>query len=255
MISINLSGKCGLVTGGTRGIGRRISLTLASAGAQVAAFYRGDNNQAEATLREIGSANTHGQHQVYQADITNRDVVNDTVVRVGERFGGLDFLVLNAASGAGGSMVDMDADGWMKPFEVNVHGAFNVVKAAAPYLNDGASIVFISSGAGHDPMSGLSSYGASKAAVNHMAAVLAQELGPQKHIRVNVVSPGHTYKGDDDPNFNPEVWSQSQREIASTTALRRLGTSVDVANTVLFFCSDLSSFVTGQFLRVNGGRL
>src|SRR5437879_5069337 len=82
-------------------------------------------------------------------------------------------------AGMGGPMTGMKAEDWKRPFEVNVHGAFYVVRAAAPLLRRGGSIVFLSSGAGHDPIEGLSAYGASKAAVNHLATVLAQELGPQ----------------------------------------------------------------------------
>ncbi len=255
MIGIDLNGKTALVTGGTRGIGRRISLTLAAAGARVAALYHSNDEHARTTIREIETANPNVQPLALKTDIADAHLVHESIREVASKFGGLDILVLNAAEGAGGPLVSMEAAAWKRPFEVNVHGAFNVVKASAPVLNENASIVFISSGAGHDPMSGLSSYGASKAAVNHMAAVLAQELGPEKHARVNIVSPGHTFKEDGDPNLDHESWTERQREIACTTALRRLGTSYDVANVVLFFCSDLSSFVTGQYLRVNGGRL
>jgi NAD(P)-dependent dehydrogenase (short-subunit alcohol dehydrogenase family) len=110
--------------------------------------------------------------------------------------------------------------------------------------------VFISSGAGHDPLAGLSAYGASKAAINQVAAILAQEWGPNG-IRVNVVSPGHTSKVD----IDYDNLTDSQKDTVTGTALRRIGTSQDVANTVLFFASDLSSFVTGQWVRVNGGRV
>ena len=118
----------------------------------------------------------------------------------------------------------------------------------------GGSVVLISSGAGHDPIEGLAAYGASKAAINQMATVLAQEIGP-KGVRVNVVSPGNTDTGEEDPNAHPDRLSQGQQEIVRTTALRRLGTAQDVANVVLFFVSDLSGFVTGQWVRVNGGRI
>src|SRR5205085_6897086 len=135
-------------------------------------------------------------------------------------------------------------------FEVNVHGHIYVARAAYPSMRVGGSVVFISSGAGHDPIAGLGAYGTSKAAVNHLATVMAQEWGP-KGIRVNVVSPGHTaMKPVDYANL-----SDKQQETIDGTALRRLGTPDDVANAVLLFASDLSGFVTGQFLRVNGGRV
>ena len=95
-------------------------------------------------------------------------------------------------------------------------------------------------------------YGASKAAVNHLSTVLAQELGPQG-IRVNTVSPGHTYSGDTDINADPSLFTDGQKNIADTTALRRLGTAQDVADAVSFLASEKSGYITGQCLAVAGG--
>ena len=252
-MQIDLTGRNALITGGTRGIGRAISRTLAGAGARVGAIYRSDRATADETLE--GLRGFPGDHFAVQADIAVEAAATEAVREAGARFGGaIDFLVLDAAAGAGGPMVDMTTADWMRPFDVNVHGAFYVVRTAAPLLRAGGSIVFLSSGAGHDPMEGLSAYGASKAAVNHLSTVLAQELGP-RGIRVNVVSPGHTDRSGTDPNIDPAAYSPGQKQIAESTALRRLGTAQDVANAVLFFTSDLSGFVTGQWLRVNGGRV
>ncbi len=255
-MQIDLGGKSVLITGGTRGIGRAISLTLARAGARIGAIYRSNAQAAARTLDDLNALPlSGGEHFALQADIADEMQAVQAVQEAISRFGGgLDVLVLDAAAGAGGSLVSMATQDWKRPFEVNVHGAFYVVRAAAPALRHDASLIFLSSGAGHDPLAGLSAYGASKAAVNQMAAVLAQELGPQG-VRVNVVSPGHTYTGDDDPNAKPEIRTPAQQQIVETTALRRLGTAQDVANVVLFFASDLSGFVTGQWIRVNGGRL
>jgi 3-oxoacyl-[acyl-carrier protein] reductase len=255
MQTINLSGKNVLITGGTRGIGRTISKTLAQAGARIGAIYRSDSETAARTLAELNALPNHLAHFTVQADITDEAEAAEAVRLAGERFeGALDFLILDAAAGAGGLISDMTTENWKRPFEVNVHGAFYMVRAAIPLLRRGGGILFLSSGAGHDPMAGLSAYGASKAAVNHLSTVLAQELGPQG-IRVNTVSPGHTFSGDTDPNADPSQYTEHQKNIADTTALRRLGTAQDVANVVLFFVSDLSGFVTGNWIRVNGGRL
>ena len=255
-MQIDLTGKNALITGGTRGIGRAISLTLAQSGARVGAIYRSNDTQAAQTLQDLNSLPAAPAHFVLQADIADEASATTAVQSAAERFPiGIDLLILDAAAGAGGPLVDMKTDDWLRPFDVNVHGAFYVVRAAAPHLRHGASIVFLSSGAGHDYLEGLSAYGASKAALNHLSGVLAQELGP-RGVRVNVVSPGHTYKDDDaDPNADPAAYTDHQRRIADTTALRRIGTAQDVANAVLFFASDLSGFVTGQWLRVNGGRI
>jgi 3-oxoacyl-[acyl-carrier protein] reductase len=255
MIPIDLNGKNALITGGTRGIGRAISLTLARAGARIGAIYRGDRQTADRTLEELNALPGCGEHFILQADIADEaQATSATLQAVGNFEGALDILVLDAAAGAGGPLIGMKTEDWKRPFDVNVHGAFYVVRAAASSLRRGASVIFISSGAGHDPMAGLSSYGASKAAVNHMSGVLAQELGPQG-VRVNTVSPGHTLKDVVEPNVEQAPVSDGQREIIATTALRRMGTAGDVANVVLFFASDLSGFATGQWVRVNGGRL
>ncbi len=252
---IQLNGKRALITGGTRGIGRSISRTLSKAGVQVGSFYQFNDHQADETVAELKRLNPAADAFAIKADISSEaDVkrgVDTSLIRLG---GSPDILILNAAAGASGELTAMSASDWRAPFDVNVHGAFLMVQAVAPYMPKGGSIVFVSSGAGHDPMEGLSAYGASKAAANHMAFVLAQELGP-KGIRVNVVSPGHTYKGEDNPNESPSSYTEQQEMIAQTTALRRIGTAQDVANVVLFFCSDLSAFVTGQWIRVNGGRI
>lgn len=254
-MNIDLTGKNAMITGGTRGIGKAISLTLAQAGARVGAIYRSDANTAEQTLAELRGLPDAAEHFTVQGDISDDQQATNVVQTCLQKFeNALDILVLDAAAGAGGPLVGMTTADWKKPFDVNVHGAFYIVRGVANALRPGGSIVFLSSGAGHDYLEGLAAYGASKAAVNHLAGILAQELGP-KGIRVNVVSPGHTHKDGTDPNANPAAYTESQRGIVETTALRRLGTAQDVANVVLFFAGDLSGFVTGQWLRVNGGRI
>jgi NAD(P)-dependent dehydrogenase (short-subunit alcohol dehydrogenase family) len=250
---MDLTGKCALVTGGTRGIGRVISLTLARAGARVAAIYRSDEATARSTLAELSAISTG--HAIFQADLADADAVGRAAQQILSDFGGrLDTLVLDAAAGGGGALEESRPEDWRRAFDVNVFGACTLIRAVLPALQPGASIIFLSSGAGHDPLPGMAPYAVSKAAVNQLSAILSQELGP-RGIRVNTVSPGHTDKSGLDPNAHPESFTPRQREVAESTALRRLGTAQDVANVVLFFASDLSSFVTGQWLRVNGGRV
>jgi 3-oxoacyl-[acyl-carrier protein] reductase len=114
-------------------------------------------------------------------------------------------------------------------------------------LPPGSSVVFISSGRGHGATAGYAAYGTAKAALNHFAAMLAQDVGP-RGIRVNVVSPGAIQSGHV-PGPTEEEW----RETVRRTQLGRRGIPEDVAGVVLFFASDLSAFVTGQCIQVNGG--
>jgi len=159
MIPIDLTGKRAIVTGGTRGIGRVISRTLAAAGTGVCAIYRSDESAAARTLSELDASG--GKHLAIQADIAEENqavsAARDGIAHSG---GSIDYLILDAAAVAGGPMVTMTTADWKRPFEVNVHGAFYMVRECAPHIRAGGSIVFISSGAGHDPLENLSSYGA-----------------------------------------------------------------------------------------------
>jgi len=249
-ITINLGGKNALITGGTRGIGRTISVRLAEAGARVGMLYRSNSAAAEETLRILASV-APKDHFAIQTDIADREQTHAAIKEIIDRTEGkLDILVLNAASGGAGRVAEISPEDWERAFDVNVHGHQHILRSAFPAMQGGGAVVFISSGAGHDPIAGLGAYGASKAAVNHMAAVLAQEWGPHG-IRVNVVSPGHTA-------MNPVDYhnlTEKQKGILEETALRRIGTPDDVANAVLLLVSDLAGFVTGQAVRVNGGRI
>ncbi len=122
MQTINLAGKNVLITGGTRGIGRTISRTLAQAGARIGAIYRSDSETAARTLAELNSLPNHLAHFTLQADITEEAAATEAVRLAGERFeGALDFLILDAAAGAGGPLSGMTTENWKRPFEVNVH--------------------------------------------------------------------------------------------------------------------------------------
>ncbi len=186
-----------------------------------------------------------------KGDLANEDSARGAVGEAVEKLGGaVDYLVLNAGIGVFGPLAENSMEQWRGPFETNLFGHVAFLQEAKPAIRFGGSVVVISSGSAHDPLEGLSAYGASKAALNQMAMVLAQEWGPSG-IRVNVVSPGSTAKEPvDQANLNDK-----QKQLAAQIALRRIGTADDVADVVLFFVSDLSSFVTGQWVRVNGGRV
>jgi 3-oxoacyl-[acyl-carrier protein] reductase len=250
-ISIDLTGKRAFITGGTRGIGLAIATKLAQSGADVALGFRGDVRAAEAGVASIREAAPMVFVYAIQGDLSvdesARSLAHSAVGALG---GDMDILVLNAAVGGGGELASAPIQSWRAPFETNVFGHVAVLQELAGKIKPGGSVVFISSGAGHDPLAGLSAYGASKAAVNHLAGILAQEWGP-RGIRVNVVSPGQTAK----QSVDYDHLSDGQRQTIAETALRRIGTPEDVAGAVLFLASDLSSFVTGQWIRVNGGRV
>ena len=250
MIPIDLIGKSALVTGGTRGIGRAISRRLAEAGANTAAVWRGDADTAQVSLAERERFGL-GTHRNYQADVGDEKQVEALVGQVRQDYAnGLDVLVLNAGIGLGGKVTETDPAQWRRMLDVNLGSAFLLTRGLVPILRPGGSSGAIGSGSGHDPIPGLAFYGASKAALNMFIADLAQEVGPDG-IRANVVSPGGT-----DTSFQQNAPSPAQKHTsAAHNALRRQGVPDDVAGVVLFLCSDLAGFVTGQALRVNGAAL
>ena len=249
-ITIDLSGKNALVTGGTRGIGLAISKRLAQAGSRVVMLYQSDHGAAQIAVDAL-NAISGKEHASVCADLSDGQLAADGAAQAVSLLGSLDIVVLNAGIGTKyAPFSTLTPEEWQRPFDVNVKGHVRLLQAAYPAMRSGASVVFISSGAGHDPLENLSAYGASKAAINQLATVLAQEWGPSG-IRVNIVSPGSTTKTEIDYDH----LSDGQRATIAATALRRLGTVEDIADVVLFYASDLSSFVTGQWLRVNGGRV
>ena len=250
MITIDLSGKNALITGGTRGIGRAISRRLAEAGANTLAVWRGDKEAASVSFSERQAFGT-GLHHNFQADIGDEAQVDTLIVQTKAHYPeGLDLLILNAGMGLGGKVTEIEPAAWRRMLEVNLGSAFLLTRGLVPIMRRGGSLIAIGSGSGHDPISGLAFYGAGKAALNMFVADLAQEVGPDG-IRANVVSPGGT-----DTSFQGNAPSPLlKQDNASHNALRRRGVPDDVAGVVIFLCSDLAGFVTGQAVRVNGAAL
>lgn len=252
MRAIDLSGKAALITGGTRNIGRGITQALAEAGADVALFYRADEPAAERACAEIRGS-TGRRANAYRVDVGREPELERSLARAVQDFpGGFHIVVHNAAwhVNTGGILSpDLTTEQWRNVFAVNLDAAFFIVRFLCNRegaLPAGSSVVFISSGRGHGAAAGHAPYGTAKAALNHFAGMLAQDLGP-RGVRVNVVSPGYI------ETDHADVPEEEKRANASRSALRRVGTPADVAGAVLFFASDLSAFVTGQVLPVNGG--
>jgi NAD(P)-dependent dehydrogenase (short-subunit alcohol dehydrogenase family) len=247
MRTIDLSGKAALISGGTRNIGRAIAQCLAEAGADVALFYR-SNEAAAIRAREEIRASTSRRAEVYRADVGDEAAVEAGVAKALAEFGAFSVVVHNAGHGdGGGAMPEIRTVQWRGTLAVNLDAAFFLTRALLRRegaLPPGSSVVLIASGRGHAPAAGLASYGTAKAGLIHFAAMLAQDVGP-RGVRVNVVSPGFT-----DTDHAPE---EDKPSAIARAALRRLGTPDDVAGVVLFFASDLSAFVTGQWIQVNGG--
>ncbi len=246
---MNLKGKIAIVTGGTRDIGKAISLKLAKEGAKVVANYYHNEANAKETLKEIESAG--GQGIIVKGDMTKKadvdNLVKETIAAFGET---IDILVNNAGGlVARKTMAEMDEAFFNKVIQLNLNSTFLVAQAVLPYMKSGASIVNLASQAGRDGGGGGSiAYATSKGAVMTFTRGLAKEVGP-KGIRVNSLCPGMIATTFHDTFTKDEI----REKVAGMTPLRREGSAEEIANTVACLASSETSFMTGANVDVNGG--
>lgn len=243
----SLKGSAAIVTGAGRGIGLGIARTLARAGASIAVNYYVEPKRAEEAAGELQELGVEAI--AVRADVGVRDEVERMVHQVIERFGRLDILVNNAGVQTWTPFLDVSEEEWDRVIRTNLKGCFLCTQAAARHMKDhgGGSIVNIGSGCNKVPFPGLVAYTASKGGIEMLTKVAAVELAPHK-IRVNCVAPGA---------IEVERTREEMDDYAGTwgglTPLGRVGTPDDIAQSVLFFATPQSSFVTGQTLWVDGG--
>lgn len=246
-MDLNLNGRHAVVTGAGRGIGRGIALALADAGVHVAFNYLHNRKAADETLRLLVERKV--DCFASRANVADPQAMEGFFREVQEKFGALDLLVHNAASGVERPATELTLHHFQWTLEINAWGLLSATRLAAPLMQGGGSVVAISSLGSMRALPYYAAVGASKAAIESLSRHLAAELGPTG-IRVNVISAGAV---DTDalkhfPN-REELLSETMRR----TPLGRLTTPEDVANTVLFLASDLSAGMTGSTLFVDGG--
>lgn len=248
---LDLSGVRSLVTGGSRGIGRAITLALAASGARVAVNYRGNADAAEAFGRELGER--HYEHMMLKADVTQERSVGTMMRRVEESWGGLDLLVLNAGIWLRGELGKMSLADWRETINTNLTGAFIVANEALRLMTGESTapkrIIFISSTSGIRGEAGYSHYAASKGGLIAMTKSLAVELAPLD-ITVNCVAPGWVRT---DMTAEALADPATKKSIQQTIPLGRPGDPDEVAAAVVFLASRQASYITGEVLNVNGG--
>lgn len=246
---LDLTGKNAVVTGGTRGIGRGIVLALANAGANVVTCYRSDGEAVASLDRELKE--TGGRHQLVQADVSREEDVERLVAAVRTGYGSVDVLVNNAGVISHIPFAELPVEEWRRVLDNNLTAAFVVTQKLLPLLGEGASIVNIGSRAAVVGIPHRAHYTASKAGMIGLTRSLCKELGG-RGVRVNLVAPGVINTDEDDTLTDDEKATYTKR-YAHLMALGRFGRPAEVAGAVLFLASDLSAYVTGETIHVDGG--
>ena len=250
MYGIDLSGKVALVTGSRRGLGKQIVITLAGAGANIVANSRKYSPEDEKIAEEI-SNNSGVEVILAEGSTAVEDDVHKVIEQAVNKFGKIDILVNNAGIIAKQSFLDIDVNDWKYLLDVNLNGTFLFSQAAAKIMSKqgGGRIINIGSIAGRRGSKYYAHYAATKAAIINLTKTMAKELG-QKGILVNVINPGRI-KTD---MLLQSISTEEERWI-SETAIGRIGTPEEIAGVVLFLSSDLSSYITGATIDVDGGVL
>ena len=245
--NLDLSGKVALITGGSRGIGKAIAKAFASKGAYVAITYANSSNSAEQVTKEIIELGSDALS--IQANSSDFNRANEVIDEVVQKWGKIDILVNNAGITRDGLILRMTEDQWDQVIETNLKGIFNYSKAVArPMMKiRGGSIINMGSIVGLTGNSGQSNYAASKAGLVGFTKSYAKELA-SRNIRANVLAPGYILT-----DMTDALDEKVLEGIKEATPLGRAGNVEEVAATCLFLASDLSSYITGEVIRVDGG--
>lgn len=245
----DLSGRCAIVTGSGRGLGRAMARGLAGAGADVVVCAR-SSEEVEETVATIRSAGDSAHGIVF--DASSRQACRRLIDEAVAHFGKLDVMVVNHGSGASAPAEDLTDAQWDENIAINLTSAFHCCQEAARTMiaeGRGGSIVVTSSTGSLVGFNGLLGFGASKGGVDQMVRQMAMEWGRHR-IRVNALNPGWTTHP---PEAVGGPGDAAEQRIAERTPLGRRGEAEEMAGPVIFLASDASSFVTGVTLLADGG--
>ena len=249
-----LMGKKAIITGGASGIGRAAALLFAGAGAAVVIADINDQG-GEAVVKKIHAGGGEGIY--VHCDVTKAEDCQRTVQKTINSFGGVDILFNNAGIVQRASVIDTTEEQWERVMAVNVKSIFLMSKYTIPHMVQAGGGVILNTSSGWGLVGGRDavSYCASKAAVVNLTRAMALDHGAQ-NIRVNCICPGDT----DTPMLRDEARQLGENEKiflddAADRPLQRIGTPLDIAQAVLYLCSDAASYVTGTTLVVDGGGL
>ncbi|CEQ24192.1 3-oxoacyl-ACP reductase [[Clostridium] sordellii] len=244
---IDLNGKVALITGGSRGIGKAIAIKLASYKANIVINYTSNKEHALKVKEEIESYGV--KSIVIKCDVSKSDEVNNMIEEVVKEFGQIDILVNNAGITRDGLLMRMKEEDFDSVIDINLKGVFNCTKSATKYMMKKryGKIINISSVVGLIGNAGQVNYCASKAGVIGLTKSSARELA-SRNINVNAIAPGFI-----DTDMTSVLNENLKETMLKNIPQNRFGSPEDVANLVLFLASDMSSYITGQIINVDGG--
>lgn len=241
---IDLTGKVSLITGGSRGIGQGIALKLAKAGSDIVLVDISDCEETKNEIEKLGR-----RVIALHADVSVMDDTKAVVEKTLEEFSGVDILVNNAGITRDNLLMKMSEEDWDSVLDINLKGSFNMSKSLIRSMlkKKNCSIINMASVVGVNGNAGQCNYAASKAGLIGFTKSLAKEVA-KKNIRVNAVAPGFI-KSDMTDKLSEKVIG----EYLNNIPLGELGTIDDISDSVLFLASDMSKYITGQVLVVDGG--
>lgn len=244
---MRLKDQTALVTGASRGIGRAVAVALAAEGAYILVNYQNSIDSANETLTQIQSLG--GDGMLYKADISKVDEVESMVQHLKQHRGRIDILVNNAGITRDKLIMRMSEEDWDSVLDTNLKGAFLSCRAVAPMMikQRSGAIVNIGSVIGAMGGAGQANYSAAKAGIEGFTRSLARELG-SRNVRVNAIAPGFI-----ETDMTDVLKLDMREAIQKQIPLGRFGKPEDIANAVVYLCSDAGSYLHGTVLTIDGG--
>ena len=247
-MDLNLLGKTAIVTCASRGIGKSISEHLLANGVKIAMISRNYNDLVR--VKDSFNKNINQENiECFEADVSNHESIKNIVDKIYKKWNKIDILVNNAGITRDKILLRLSEEDWDQVININLKGYYIASKAVSKYMlkNKSGKIINIGSVIGQIGSSGQSNYAASKAGIEGLTRSLAVELG-SRNINVNCIAPGYI-ETDMTKELNNDIVNKMKQNIP----LNQLGSGEDIANLVCYLSSDLSSYITGQVINVDGG--